>query len=705
MKKKFSTWIGLILALAICLTVIPACSSGGEGGEPEPTPATGAGLTVSQSELTMNVNTTYQLTATVNDSTAYTITWASSDTEVATVQSGLVTALSAGSATITVSCRKKGSTAVAESKTCAVTVVNRQVVLNTDSVLILPDTSATATVTASVEGVSDSVVWSSQDEGIATVTDGVITGRRTGTTTVTATAGDISATCRVTVANKASLEAGKTVALTSTLTSPVWASTNPEIATVTDGVVTGVGLGTTTVTATADGVSESFILSVVAESEMKSYTLVSGKKADAANNPGIWNYLLESTNATISDIPVFKNGVLAIDITHVGDSGTNFAYLRYQPDSVGGIYYHVRLYIYAAADAIIAINGVDTTVTKGDNFLTVDYNSKQPSAQDTFQFKFRTATAYIIAPYFEVAQPEAELTLNKTSIELLTAEGFNTETLVATYEENSVFTWASSDEGVATVVDGVVTAVAEGAATITVSSGSKQASCTVVVSSKSVTLSQTFATLYLLPDENGTTKNSFTLTATASDGSEVTWSSSDSSVVTVDENGLITAVAKGWATVTATMAGASRDCTVFVVNSASNYKLPKGNKADFTTDTYDGIWTNGNDATWNCNWNDGVLTTTLNNALTSATKFMFRYKPFFENFVITYTIRTSVGAITINDTGSAGVIELTAEEALAGKRVTSTVALSAGSYWQLSIYGNSAGEVVTVTDISFSRVA
>lgn len=703
MKKKFYSLIGLILAFAIGLTVIPACG-GGEGGTPDEPPATSAGLTLSDSELTMNVNTTRQLTATVNDSTTYTIVWASSDTDIATVQSGLVTAISAGSATITVSCRKKGSTSVVESKTCSVTVVNRQVVLDTTSVLILPDTSATATVTASVEGSTDAVAWSSSDESVATVADGVITGHKTGTTTVTAAAGDISATCRVTVANKVSVEVGKTASLTSTLASPEWTSTHTDVATVSDGVVTGVGLGTTTVTATANGVSESYIVSVVSESERKTYTLESGKKADAAANPGTWNYLLESADATVSDIPVYKNGVLAIDITHVGDSGTNFAYLRYQPDSVGGVFYNVHLYIYAAADGIIAINGVDTAITQGDNFLNVNYTSKNPGAQDTFQFKFRTATAYIIAPYFEESQPEAQLTLDKTSIELLTTEGFNTETLVATYEEGSVFTWESSDEGVATVADGVVTAVAEGTATITVKSGSKQATCEVTVSSKSVTLSHTFAYLYLLPDEDGTTRNSLTLTATASDGSSITWSSSDTSIVTV-ENGTITAVAKGWATVTATMAGASRDCTVFVVNSASGYKLPKGNKTDFAGDTYDGIWTNGNDASWNSNWNNGVLTTTLNNALISSTKFMIRYKPFLEKFVVTYTIRSSTGAITINDTGSAGVVELTAEEAMAGKQITSTVTMAADSYWQLSIYGNLAGEVVTITDISFSPAA
>lgn len=56
----------------------------------------------------------------------------------------------------------------------------------------------TATVTAD-EGASTDVTWSSSAEGVATVSNGTVTAVKVGTATITATAGDKSATCAVTV--------------------------------------------------------------------------------------------------------------------------------------------------------------------------------------------------------------------------------------------------------------------------------------------------------------------------------------------------------------------------------------------------------------------------------------------------------------------------------------------------------------------------
>lgn len=67
----------------------------------------------------MNVSDTETLTATVapTDATVQTVTWSSSDDNVATVEDGLVTAIGAGTATITVTTVDGGFT-----DTCEVTV-------------------------------------------------------------------------------------------------------------------------------------------------------------------------------------------------------------------------------------------------------------------------------------------------------------------------------------------------------------------------------------------------------------------------------------------------------------------------------------------------------------------------------------------------------------------------------------------------------
>ena len=119
-------------------------------------------------------------------------------------------------------------------------------------------------------------------------------------------------------------------------------------------------------------------------------------------------------------------------------------------------------------------------------------------------------------------------------------------------------TWSSSDEAIATVANGVVTGVATGEATITaaIANGSA-ATCKVTVvrndQVEKVELNKKTVTLYTAGTEEET---SATLVATVTGGSAltkvVTWSSSDESVATVDQNGKVTAVAEGTCTITAT---------------------------------------------------------------------------------------------------------------------------------------------------------
>ena len=129
---------------------------------------------------------------------------------------------------------------------------------------------------------------------------------------------------------------------------------------------------------------------------------------------------------------------------------------------------------------------------------------------------------------------------------------------------NKNVTWESSNEAVATVMDGVVTAVGKGTATITVTTadGNYTATCevTVKIPVSSVTLNPTSTALVV-----GNTKQ---LTATVApanaDDSTLVWTSGNAKVATVDQNGLVTAVGAGTTTITATAGGKSATCTVTV---------------------------------------------------------------------------------------------------------------------------------------------
>lgn len=84
------------------------------------------------------------------------------------------------------------------------------------------------------------------------------------------------------------------------------------------------------------------------------------------------------------------------------------------------------------------------------------------------------------------------LSLNKTAIELV--EG-NTFDLTATVDpSNATVTWSSSDNKIATVNNGKVTAVAAGLVKITASAGTKTAACDVTVKAKPVDPSEITAT-------------------------------------------------------------------------------------------------------------------------------------------------------------------------------------------------------------------
>lgn len=121
-------------------------------------------------------------------------------------------------------------------------------------------------------------------------------------------------------------------------------------------------------------------------------------------------------------------------------------------------------------------------------------------------------------------------------------------------ESLRTITWTSSNDEIATVdQSGVVTGVAEGSAVITATTGTGDyASVTVsVVPSTSITSIRLNATTINL-NIGGTRQISATVEGGSAADKSVTWSSSDTSVATVDQNGLVTAVAAGNCTITAT---------------------------------------------------------------------------------------------------------------------------------------------------------
>lgn len=127
------------------------------------------------------------------------VTWESSDKSVATVDAnGKVTALKDGSATITAKVGKLTAT-------CALTVQEKKLTgISLDKTALElskgQSSEALKVIYTPADTTDDkTVTWSSADEKIATVKNGVVTAKATGTTKITATVGTHKAECTVTV--------------------------------------------------------------------------------------------------------------------------------------------------------------------------------------------------------------------------------------------------------------------------------------------------------------------------------------------------------------------------------------------------------------------------------------------------------------------------------------------------------------------------
>ncbi len=155
-------------------------------------------ITLDPTAVELEVGETTTITATVipEDATYDSITWTSSNDAVATVENGEITAVAEGTATITA--------AIGDIEaTCEVTVTAvavESITLSEESVMLGIGETATLTATVSPANAAyDSITWTSSNDAIATVKDGVITAVTAGSVTITAAIGDITAECDVTV--------------------------------------------------------------------------------------------------------------------------------------------------------------------------------------------------------------------------------------------------------------------------------------------------------------------------------------------------------------------------------------------------------------------------------------------------------------------------------------------------------------------------
>lgn len=157
---------------------------------------------VAPTTLSLDIGQSSTLKATImpeNFTTDGTIAWVSSDPSIATVDaSGKVTGIKAGTVEIKAMTMASGVSTTVKDAKCDVTVNDTVALEVNPKVVILTSQNETATLSANL---TESLTWSSSDTKVATVADGVVTAVGNGTAIITAqvTGTERTATCKVIV--------------------------------------------------------------------------------------------------------------------------------------------------------------------------------------------------------------------------------------------------------------------------------------------------------------------------------------------------------------------------------------------------------------------------------------------------------------------------------------------------------------------------
>ena len=199
--KKFLT---LLTTAALAITFVSCNDKPDPNIDPPTIPVTS--VTLNQDTATLSIGDTLQLTATVlpDNATNKTVTWLSTNTNVATVDGGVVVAVAQGTATIIVTTQDGNKTATCEVivNPPAPVVPVSGVTLNKNADTLALGETLTLIATVLPENATNKyVIWLSHNTDVVTVLDGVVTAVSAGTARIIAVTecGIHYATCIVTV--------------------------------------------------------------------------------------------------------------------------------------------------------------------------------------------------------------------------------------------------------------------------------------------------------------------------------------------------------------------------------------------------------------------------------------------------------------------------------------------------------------------------
>jgi len=615
MAKRLGGITGITILTFILFLGLMGCGSGGGdnggGGGGTPGPAL-TGVQITPTNPTIALGTSMQLTATgvfaavnPNDITDQ-VTWSSSDTAICTVSNtagskGLVTCMGGGIGVVTISASMSGQTGSTNLTVTPAQLVSIAVTPTNPSIPkgFQQQFAATGTFTDNTtQDMTASVTWSSSVPAVANVSnsggsEGLATGVGVGTATITATdpGTSISGSTNLTVTSAQLVSIAVTptnpsipkglqqqFAATGTFTDSstqdittfvAWSSSNTGVATISNapgsqGLATGVSIGTTTITATDPASSISGVTNLTVTKAVPLSCAI------APSNPSIPLGHNQQFTATAA----FSDNS-SLDVT--------------------------TLVTWSSSDTTVAAvsnaggsQGLATSVAMGTATIT----ATDPVSGVSCPTILTVTPAQLVS--IAVTPPSPSITLGST--QQFTATGTFTDS--STQNITTSVTWSSGFVSVATISnaagsEGLATSVSAGTTTITATdpvtsiNGTASLTVTTVVTLTSIAVTPPNPSIALASTQQFMATGTFSDSTTQDITTSVTWSSSDSAVATVSNaggsKGLATSVAAGTTTITALDPGTSVSGATSLTVSGTNV---------FIGDFEGGFGNWGGDAMW-----------------------------------------------------------------------------------------------------------
>jgi uncharacterized protein YjdB len=554
---------------------------------------------------TVCVGNTITLTASISGGS-----WFSGSTGVATVVSGEVTGVSAGTALISYYASGCLSTAT-------VTVNALPTITTEESVYVC--IGATYTLTASPSGGT----WGSSDVAAATVgmTSGIVTGVATGSSSISYTVagcvsepfhvGVLPATEAPTVEGASTVCVGSSISLSGSTESGSWSSSNTSVATVEGGMVSGVSGGTAAITysvtgdcGTAYDVHMVTVISLPAAISGPSSVCV-GSTITLTSSPagGTWSTGGDAVSVDASTGVVTGVTAGTATVTYTAPSGcyvTTDITVEELPEAISG----TTSVCVGSTTPLSSAPGGGTWTSSNTSRATVDGDAITPGGYTALVTGVSPGTVSISYTLSTGCRRKVTVTVLATPSAITGSLSLCSGSTTTLSSATTGGSWSSSDEAAATIDagTGVVTGAGTGTTTIMYTIGGCSASAVVTVAG-SLTASTGSSVVCV--------GGSIALSNTTSGGA---WSSSDVAIATVTSSGgVVTGVSSGVVSITYTAGAGCYTITNMTVNAAvssitGTMSVCPGLTTTLSNATSGGSWSSSNVAVATVDAGTGVVT-------------------------------------------------------------------------------------------------